>query len=206
MKKYLMICVILIFSLLFLSTVTSCINANKIQKSPSHEVLISANTGTTVSSNQDQKISDYYEVSKVENGYIVYLFDKNKNIVSMEELPREPYISIIDNNIRITESLGSPLNYSYFYDVKTNKISPIYENVLLIGYGNVVYMKNKQLIISNIYDASILYQEVKRNFSNTAVPSSAILSLNFVDSNKLEIDYLKGENFTETTEIIVLKT
>lgn len=157
---------------------------------------------------QTKPIEDYYKVIKSDDkSYTIILYDKNKNVVHQETVVKEPYISLEDEKvIRITNSLGSPLNYTYFYDVVSSKISPVYENALLVEKDKVVFMKDNVLIVSDIFNKDLFYKEIRRNFSQTAVPSSAIVSVKFVEPTKLQLNYLEGKNFVEKSEIIDLNT
>ena len=167
---------------------------------------VNVNQNQTDKTPQSESITNYYKVIyNADKSYTIILYDKNKNVVHKETVFKEPYIGLEDENIiKIVNSVGSSANYTYFYDVASSKISPVYENAILIQKDKIVFMKNDVLIVSNIFNKSLFYKEIKRNFSPTAVPSSAIISAKFINSNKLQIDYYTGKNFTEKLETINL--
>lgn len=165
-------------------------------------------SGVENSNTQTKPIEEYYKLSKNnDESYTFILYDNAKNIIHQETVEKEPYINFVDEKvIRVTHSVGSSLNYTYFYDIVKGEISQVYENALLIEKDLVVYMNDNVLIISNIFDKNIYYKEIKRDFSQTAVPSSAILRIKFVGPNKIQLNYLEGKNLTEKSETIDLNT
>jgi uncharacterized protein YcfL len=158
-------------------------------------------SGVENSNTQTKPIEEYYKLSKNDDeSYTIILYDNAKNIIHQETVEKEPYIDFEDEKIiRVTHSVGSSLNYTYFYDIVKGEISQVYENVLLIEKDLVLYMNDNILIISNIFDNNLYYKEIKRNFSQTAVPSSAILSIKFVGPNLIQLDYLEGKDLKEKT-------
>lgn len=154
-----------------------------------------------------QSLNDFYKVvENVDKTYTLILYDKNKKIMTKEAFIKDhSYIEVLDNSIlKIETFTGSPLNYTHFYDTKTGKLSPEYENLKLYEKGKVVYMDKNTLVISDAFDKKLFFKEVKRNFSPTAVPSNVILNAKFIAPNKLLVDYLEGNNYTEKTEVIDL--
>ncbi len=209
--------IVSIFSLILILSIlcAGCQNENlsKVGKESSPIATIQAmNSGNESGSQVDESdtrenlIEDYYKVIKIDdNSYTIILYDKNKIIIHQETVTKEPYISLVDENIiRVTISLGNPLNYIYFYDILSSKISPVYENALLFEKDKIVFMKDNVLIVSNIFSKDLYYKEIKRNFSQTAVPSSAIVSVKFTEPTKLQLNYLEGKDFEEKSEIIDL--
>ncbi|MFT9495288.1 hypothetical protein [Anaerosolibacter sp.] len=152
-------------------------------------------------------INDYYKIVKhSDDRYTLILYSRDKSIMREEEYPREPYISLLENEIiQITLSVGSPASYVHYFDVKTNRISEEFFNPILAEQGKIIIIEDGQLIVSDIFDRSIVYQKIKRNFSATANPSSAILEAKFIENAKLLIVYLEGDKQSEKLEIIHLR-
>lgn len=197
----------LIVSVLCIGCQGEKIPENRNEKTPTETIHPTKSRSQVGKSDIPKKpIEDYCKVIKRnDNSYTIILYDKNKEIVHQEKVTKEPYINLEDENvIRVTNSLGSPLNYTYFYDVMSSQISPIYENALLIENDKIIFMKDNVLIVSNISNKDLYYKEIKRDFSQTAVPSSAIVSIKFVEPTKLELNYLEGKDFTEKSETIDL--
>jgi hypothetical protein len=151
-------------------------------------------------------IEEFYSIIKNEEGtYTVKLFDKNKKVIDETTVPKEPHVSKLENDIiQVTISYGSPFYTTYFYNTKANLISKAYDTPVLIDKDKIVFVQNKKLIVSDIFDKAIYFKEVERNFSETVPPSSAIVSAKFINSNELQIDYYEGKDFTEKSEIIDL--
>lgn len=146
----------------------------------------------------------YYEVVKEgDKAYIVFLMDDNQQPVRKLEFPQEPFVRMVSNDIvEIKVSVGSPLNYTQYYDPKTNRVSVAYTNILLYGNGKIVFAKTGVLIVSDIFDENVFYKEIIRDFSRTAVPSSAFLEVKWVGNDNLVVRYLEGPPMVEKTETI----
>ncbi len=169
-------------------------------------LIIAAVLAVGVSCTKGDGDTSYYSLERDEDGsYILTLYDQEQETIHQEVFPREPVVDILENNIvKISISLGSPNNYTYFYDVGKNIISDVYYNPLLIENEKIVYMEGNSLIVSHIIDKTIVYAQIERNFSPTAEPSLAILKVEFVDSNTLHIEYFEGSDFDEKSEVIDL--
>lgn len=149
---------------------------------------------------------ELYSIIKNEDGtYTVKLFDKNKEVIDENTVPKEPHVNKLENDlIQVIISYGSPFYTTYFYDTKDNLISQAFDTPVLIDKGKIVLVQNKKLIVSDIFDKALYFKEVERNFSETVPPSSAIISAKFINSNELQIDYYEGSDFTEKSEVIDL--
>ena len=53
----------------------------------------------------------------------------------------------------------------------------------------------------DIFKEGILYQEITRDFSKTADPMSAIISVDMIDSENIQLRYYKGKTFAIESEI-----
>ncbi len=156
-------------------------------------------------------VSDYYKKVKEANGkYTVVFYDDNNKTIKTMSFPVEPYVRTIENNvIGVSVSVGSPANYEFFYKPKTKQFSNTFFNLTLASQGKVVYMKYKQgtkirLIISDIFDKEVFYQEIIKDFSPTAITSNDLQKTKFIGKDKLYIEYLQGKNYTVKKGIIDL--
>lgn len=151
-------------------------------------------------------IDEYYNINKEEDGtYSIIFYDANKERIIEDIALKEPYVYIIENRfIRITTSVGNPLNYTYFYDVLTSNLSPVYENIYCIYDTKVAYFSEGLLIVRNFIDKEIYYKEIRREWSATAVPSSAIIKVEFIKEDVIEIQYFEGSEHKEIKEVIDL--
>lgn len=96
------------------------------------------------------------------------------------------------------------MNYTYFYDVLTSTLSPVYENIYCIYDTKVAYFSEGVLIVRDFMDKEIYYKEIGRDWSATAVPSSAIVSVEFIEEDVIEIQYFEGSEYKEMKEVINL--
>jgi hypothetical protein len=158
------------------------------------------------SKNSSITMKDFYIIAKnKDETYNIKLLDKNKKVIDEFTVPKEPHVKELEKDvIQFIISYGSPFYTTYFYDTKANLISQAYDTPVLVDKGRIVIVEGNKLIVSDIFDKDLYYKEVERNFSQTVPPSSAILTAKFVNSDKLQIDYYEGEDFTEKSEIIDL--
>ncbi len=210
MKKNLVMILILVLSLLAFLKGNS-VNTHKDLKSAQYNTykrVPKEEVDKEEIFNYDRKIYENEYCSAIrhnDNTYTVYLYDSKKNIVFKQILLKEPFFEEFDNGIvMIGVSLGSPLNYKYFYDGKNNKISNTYENLIAIIESKVIYMQGEYLIISDMFDESVYYKEIHREWAKTAEPSTAVISVQLLDTNQVELIYYVGYDFVEVKEIIDL--
>ena len=142
-----------------------------------------------------------------EYSYVIY--NNKKEIMDSFSSYKIVEISRIDKNIlQKRYGAGNAICYQ-FYDTEKNLVSPIYYNIDAVDYGKIVYMtisdEVNKLIVTDLFDDEKYYREYERDFSPTAIPSDALKSANFISENKIEICYLKGNDYSETSEVIDLK-
>ncbi|AIQ14539.1 hypothetical protein PDUR_23595 [Paenibacillus durus] len=182
--------------LVFISVIFFCISCgNRDEK-----IVYSA--GTISLSNEN-----YMQIKKIsEDNFKLTLFDKTHQVIFEEEYPKEPMTKILSNNvIQVTISLGSPNRYVFFYDTESTKISNTFYNPILIESGNILFLDDEgKLIFRDIFDQSLLYTKIIRDFSPTAVPSNAIYKAELLE-NTLYIEYYEGPEFKEKKENIKVK-
>lgn len=151
-------------------------------------------------------LDDYYKISKLNDRYKLVLLDDEGGIVHEEVATREPQVEIINYyTLKIFFSTGSPLNYTYFYDVVNSEISEIYYNAMLVEDDRIIYMKDGKLIVTNIFNNWREDVEITRDWSPTADAISAIIDVEILDYNVLRVSYYMGDGFEEITEYVDLK-
>ena len=149
----------------------------------------------------------YYERK---NGYQLTLYDKEHNEILSEQYPESLWIDGVSEDVlEIGISVGNPANYTYYFNQETAEISDTFFNAILVGDKYIAYMEddavNKEertLILSDIFKEGILHQEITRDFSKTADPMSAIISIEMIDSENIRLEYYKGETYTIESEIV----
>lgn len=149
-------------------------------------------------------IDQYYKlVCKGEASYTLILYDGKNNVVSKETYPVEPLVNPIGNSIiEIRISLGSSNAYVHYYNTATQEVSDVFYNPRYIGNRIIAYREDDNLIITDAFDKNILYKVITRDFSPTAVPAHSILETTLLEDGNIEIEYLKGEEYDSTIEII----
>lgn len=137
-------------------------------------------------------------------GYEVILYDKSNRKVFSEIYPREPWIrNVTDNILEIGISVGSPARYTFYFDKSDSAISRTYFNPILIDGRYIAYMEtNEELIITDIFNKGLVDERIKRDFSVTADPVSAIINIEMFNDESIILDYLQGPAYVEKSEII----
>lgn len=156
----------------------------------------------------DQKgIDRYYKLDceEEETGYLLTFYDAKNNVVFKEEYAVEPSINVIANTIiEVRINLGSLNVYVYFYDTATQQRSEVFYNPSYIEERTIAYREGDELIITDIFDKTLLYKSIVRGFSPTAVPAHSILEIISLEGGRLQIEYLRGDKLEITTEVINL--
>lgn len=121
--------------------------------------------------------------------------------------PKAPSVCQVGKNLlEVSISVGSPARYTFYIDKEDARESDTYFNPILVGDKYVAYMEEGKLIISDIFytdqQEDLLYMTIVRDFTKTADPISAIVGIELIDSENIELTYLTGEDYTEVTEII----
>lgn len=148
-------------------------------------------------------------VNQGKNEYHCWVYNNDGMIMYEGTLGEEPVFSHIDNDILQKETgSGDVAQYQYF-DTHHNMVSPLYENLVMLEYGKIVYMTEegsgtRKLVISDVFDSKIFYREYVRDFSTDTTLNGALLSADYIDQNHLEIRYLSWNGLWKVTESIDL--
>jgi len=140
--------------------------------------------------------------------YHYWIYDNKGNIIFEESVGTKIDFSYLtDNILRRHNGGGNVSQYQYFNIDKILK-SPIYANPELVANGEIVYMTYEndkyKLIVSDLFDKNKFYKEFERDFSPVAAPYSDLLDAKFINSDKIQIIYLTGNDYKEVTEILDL--
>lgn len=140
--------------------------------------------------------------------YAYQIFDKDGNILDEEtNITGSVFVEeLADGIVHVIISAGTYARNELFYDTEKGIKSEVFNNVTLVYKRKVVYMdlhgQKNCLVVQDIFDEDLYYQEFYRDFSPSAVPSSVLQSANFVEDNLLEVVYLEGEDYVEKKERI----
>lgn len=138
------------------------------------------------------------------NEYQITLYNNRGEKIFSETYPVEPGITEIGKDIlAISISTGSPSRYEYYFDKKNSKISRTFFNPIIWGNVNIAYMEdNHILILTDMFDQGIISKQIQRDFTETADPISAIISIKAIDEKNIELKYYSGPNYTPKEELI----
>ena len=143
--------------------------------------------------------------------YEITLYDKEyKKVDSMTYSYREPSVEAITESVlEINYSVGSPARYTYYFNMETAEISDTFFNSILFGDKYIAYMAHDDneitLILIDIFKKEILYQEIRRDFSRFADYMGAVISIEMIDEQNIQLKYYAGEEMTIMSEIIALE-
>lgn len=62
----------------------------------------------------------------------------------------------------------------------------------------------EQADLTDIFEQGLLNKRIERDFTETADPMSAILSIKMIDDKTIELSYYSGADYSERTENITL--
>lgn len=146
-----------------------------------------------------------YMCIAVEEGFEVTFFDSTHEIIFSECYPMEPAINqVADNVFEVSISVGSPATYVFYIDMVNAEISETFFNPLFIEARYIAYMEDSELILRDVFNDDLLCMAISRDFTKTANPMSAIISVKMQDKNTIKLSYYKGDNYEETSEIITI--
>ncbi len=146
--------------------------------------------------------NDQVFCERIMGGYHLTLYDKEHSEVLSEDYPDSLWIDGVSEDVlEIGISVGSPANFTYYFNKETAEISETFFNAILVGDKYIAYMEDRTLILLDIFKEGILYQEITRDFSKTADPMSAIISVDMIDSENIQLRYYKGKTFAIESEI-----
>lgn len=150
-------------------------------------------------------LSRYYSCEKVNDGYEISLYNDLSEKIYSEVYPQKPSIRQVKENIlEISFRVGSPASYYFYYDIKNGDISIPYFNSMLVGDSDIAYMDQGELVLTNIFDETLFYTKIHRNFTKTADPMSAIIRIELIGEDTIRLIYFEGEDYEEKTEVIAI--
>ena len=109
-------------------------------------------------------------------------------------------------------SVGSPARYTFYFRKEDGKISDTFFNARVVGEKYIAHRPllgdrwyNAPLILTDIFEEGILYQEIYKDFSVTADLMSAVYSIELIDEEHIMLEYCMGEDYTVVNEVVEIE-
>ena len=156
--------------------------------------------------------STQFLLQETSDGYELILYDREKKKVFSMVYPKEPWFEEVSEDVlEIGISVGSPARYTFYFRKEDGKISDTFFNAKVFGGKYIAHRPlsgnqcNDPLILTDIFEEGILYQEIYRDFSITADPMSVIYSIELTDENHIMLEYCAGEDYTVVNEVMEIE-
>jgi len=116
--------------------------------------------------------------------------------------------SIGDSLLSIEIGVGTGTWLTQYYDVDKDIFSEMFESPITIQRDKIAYIKifdnTYKLIVRNIFDKSKYYKEFNIDLSPVANPIDALVHLEYLNGDRLQITYLSGKDYVEKNSIFQL--
>ena len=139
-----------------------------------------------------------------------------ENLISVSEivkreivLRKPPEITYLgDSLLSIEIGVGTGTWLTQYYDVDKDIFSEMFESPITIQRDKIAYIKifdnTYKLIVRNIFDKSKYYKEFNLDLSPVANPIDALVHLEYLNGDRLQITYLSGKDYVEKNSIFQL--
>jgi len=203
MKKYLWLLVSIICCF-----VSACAFDNNFEeKEPNESNIYKPENRTVIDSGKYYRI---YKSNITEVDYDIY--NSKGEVVLSGTTDRPLEISMINNEIiDISIGMGTGLAIHKYYSVEQELFSEEFSYVVAnfndlvayIGFSQEGGFENRKVIVQNIFDRNLFFEEYQLNFSNVDTP---VIQATFSeDGSALQLIYLSGEEQIQISEILSLK-
>lgn len=158
-----------------------------------------------------------FSLQETPDGYELILYDREKREIYSKvfpiELIIEPWVKEVSEGIlEIGISVGSPARYTFYFRKEDAKISDTFFNARVVGEKYIAHRplvgehwNNDPLILTDIFEEGILYQEIYRDFSVTADLMSAIYNIELIDEEHIMLEYCTGEDYSVVNEVVEIE-
>ncbi len=150
-----------------------------------------------------------YTMKETSEGYELILYDGERQEVFSMVFPKKPWVrEITDDIFEVGISTGTNASYTFYFRKEDGKISDTFSNAKVFGEKYIAYRSwdsgqwDDPLILTDIFEEGILYQEIDRDFSITADPMSVIHGIEMVDEKHIMLKYCAGEDYTVVNEVV----
>ncbi|MDE6748071.1 MAG: hypothetical protein K2K21_03270 [Lachnospiraceae bacterium] len=154
-----------------------------------------------------------FSLQETPDGYEVILYDREGREIYSEWYPKEPWVKeVAEGILEIGISVGSPARYTFYFRKEDGKISDTFFNARVVGEKYIAHRPlvgdhwyNAPLILTDIFEEGILYQEIYKDFSVTADLMSAIYSIELIDEDHIMLEYCTGEDYSVVNEVVEIE-
>ena len=142
--------------------------------------------------------------------YLYEIYNNSGEMVKRETVMNHPPTIIYpsDSLLSIEIVAGTELWLTQYYDTDKDLFSEVFPSPLALQDNKVVYMvfadNAYKLIVSDIFDPSKYYKEFSLDFSPVANPVNAIISVEYLGNDKLQVKYLSNGNRDKKSVILQL--
>lgn len=149
-----------------------------------------------------------YTITECEDGSVeVEFFSEDSQIIYQEKFVYADHLCVENVNkdlYKIVYTTGVNSNYTVFVDVAKLKASTPYFNLLFNNENMVAFMEKKRIYLTDIFNSGKIYASINRDFTETAVPQSAIISFD-INDDMIYLTYFSGKDYEEKNEQIEVK-
>lgn len=168
---------------------------------------------TTLHETEESIYNAQFSLQETPDGYEVILYDRAGREIYSEWYPKEPWVKEVSEGVlEIGISTGSPARYTFYFRKEDGKISDTFFNAIVVGEKYIAHRPligdkwyNAPLILTDIFEEGILYQEIYRDFSVTADLMSAIYSIELIDEDHIMLEYCTGEGYSVVDEVVEIE-
>lgn len=153
--------------------------------------------------------TNYYKIMESNFLYCCVFYNRQHVVTKIEgPMEKEPRVGMVDEKfVRFTvqAGTGTGAQWGYYYDPGMDVFSDVFESILDESDGKVAYSRQNAIVIRDIFDESKYFKEITE-FENTLSPTvEPFMDVRFTDDGKyVEVTYLTGEDYRETTERFAL--
>lgn len=172
---------------------------------------------TALNETEESIYTAQFSLQETPDGYELILYDREKREIYSKVFPLEliiePWVKEVSEGIlEIGISTGSPVRYTFYFRKEDAKISDTFFNAMVVGEKYIAHRplvgehwNNDPLILTDIFEEGILYQEIYRDFSVTADLMSAIYSIELIDEDHIMLEYCTGEDYSVVNEVVEIE-
>lgn len=151
----------------------------------------------------------YYEITKCGHLYYCCFYNKTGNqIKAVGPLTRLPEVVLVDATLlRFTYQAGTGIGtqWGFYYDFNSEKLSEVFQSIADQQEGKVAYFLKNMVVVQDIFEKQNYYKEFSEFMRPLSKVAEPFVNAQFLDNNDdIEISYLSGNDYQETTETLPL--